>query len=257
MATYNLGRILPNFRGTWESAYNYFIMDIVYYNGSSYVAKSNINGGGNNPSINNNWQIIALKGELSGTLTPEQEQAIIDAIMAQGVVIDANYNHTDNNYTNADRTAVENINYGTLTIKRNNTDIGTFTANQNGSINIDVPISSTQLSDNATIQRVEESETVLVSSGVADVNVKPNRWIVVDGICSVLNLYLDIDITNIYSWNQPETHIVIKSDDNMIVNYANDMMTAVELPQETFQGETWLITIKGGIVIRFSKLDTI
>ena len=38
MATYNLGRILPNYRGNWESGSNYSIMDIVYYDGDPSTA---------------------------------------------------------------------------------------------------------------------------------------------------------------------------------------------------------------------------
>jgi len=218
MATYNLGRILPTYRGTWESSYNYFIMDIVYYNGSSYVAKSNIHAGGNNPSINNNWQIIALKGELSGTLTPAQEQAIINAIMAQGVVIDANYNHTDNNFTDADKTAVENINYGVLTLKRNGIDIGTFTANQNGSININVPTVATDLLDNDTIQRTEE----LYEEGSPniDISIKSNTCFVF-GILASLNISVfdDIDINNKATWNVPQSEIYFTADSGFAFNY--------------------------------------
>jgi len=218
MATYNLGRILPTYRGTWESSYNYFIMDIVYYNGSSYVAKSNIHAGGNNPSINNNWQIIALKGELSGTLTPAQEQAIINAIMAQGVVIDANYNHTDNNFTDADKTAVENINYGVLTLKRNGIDIGTFTANQNGSININVPTVATDLLDNDTIQRTEE----LYEEGSPniDISIKSNTCFVF-GILASLNIsgFDDIDISGKETWNVPQSEIYFTAGSGFAFNY--------------------------------------
>lgn len=218
MATYNLGRILPNYRGTWESSYNYFIMDIVYYNGSSYVAKSNIHAGGDNPSINNNWQIIALKGELSGTLTPAQEQAIINAIMAQGVVIDANYNHTDNNFTNADKLAVENINYGVLTLKRNDTVIGTFTANQNGSININVPTAATDLTDGNTIQRTEE--VYEESSPNINISIKSNECFVFGTLASLdISVFDDIDINNKATWNVPQSEIYFTADSGFAFNY--------------------------------------
>lgn len=247
MAQFNLGRILPNFRGTWESSYNYFIMDIVYYNGSSYVAKSNINAGGNNPSINNNWQIIALKGELSGTLTPAQEQAIINAIMAQGVVIDANYNHTDNNYTNADKTAVENINYGVLTIKRNGTDIGTFTANQNGSININVPTNSSDLNDSATIQRKED--IINNSNPNITLQVKANVCYVFDSLVNLDILSFDsIDITDKTTWNVPQSEIYFKVDAGFNFSYpAGTYFVNSSLP--TWEsGDEYQIIIKGGVI---------
>ena len=243
---FNLGRILPNYRGTWESSYNYFIMDIVYYNGSSYVAKSNIHAGGNNPSINNNWQIIALKGELSGTLTPAQEQAIINAIMAQGVVIDSNYNHTDNNFTNADRLAVENINYGVLTLKRNNTDIGTFTANQNASININVPTATTDLSDNNTIQRNEEVYEDINPS--IDISIKSNVCFVFDTLASLnISGFDDIDITNKATWNVPQSEIYFTADSGFTFNYPVGTYFINSIP--TWEdGEEYQIIIKGGVL---------
>lgn len=257
MSTFNLGRILPMFKGTWSSSTNYNQLDIVYYNGSSYVAKNSVTSGGNNPSINNNWQIVAMKGELSPTLSPEQEASIINAIMSQGVVIDPDYTHTDNNFTNNYLNTLDNINFGTLTVKRNNTDIGTFTANQNGTININVPTSSTQLSDNATIQRVEESETVIVEDGVANVEVKPNQLVIVSGECIELNLIVNADMTDMTTWNTPETNIIVTSDDDMTINYNTLLYTAVQLPTVFMNGEMWMITIKGGIITRFSKLNTI
>lgn len=247
MATYNLGRILPYFRGTWESSYNYFIMDIVYYNGSSYVAKSNIEAGGNNPSINNNWQIIALKGELSGTLTPEQEQSIINSIMSQGVVIDSNYNHTDNNYTNADKNKVDNINYGTLTIKRNNVNIGTFTANQDGNININVPTNTTDLNDNTTIQRKEDSNNN--SNPNITLRVKANVCYVFDSLVSLDIAGFDsIDINDKTTWNVPQSEIYFKPDSDFTFNYQpgtyfiNDSIPVWSI------GEEYQIIIKGGVI---------
>lgn len=246
MPQFNLGRILPNYRGTWESSYNYFIMDIVYYNGSSYVAKSNIHAGGNNPSINNNWQIIALKGELSGTLTPAQEQAIINAIMAQGVVIDSNYNHTDNNFTNADRLAVENINYGVLTLKRNGTDIGTFTANQNASININVPTATTDLSDNNTIQRKEDVYEDINPS--IDISIKSNVCFVFDTLASLnISGFDDIDITNKATWNVPQSEIYFTADSGFSFNYPVGTYFINNIP--TWEdGEEYQIIIKGGVL---------
>jgi len=246
MATYNLGRILPNFRGTWESSYNYFIMDIVYYNGSSYVAKSNIHAGGNNPSINNNWQIIALKGELSGTLTPAQEQAIINAIMAQGVVIDPDYNHTDNNFTDSDKLAVENINYGVLTFKRNGTDIGTFTANQNGSINISVPTTTLDLSDNNTIQRKEE--VFEESSPIIDISIKPNECSVFGSLASLtISGFDEIDINNKATWNVPQSEIYFTAGSGFAFNYPVGTYIINTIPTWE-EGQEYQIIIKGGVI---------
>jgi len=247
MAQFNLGRILPNFRGTWESSYNYFQMDIVYYDGSSYVAKSNINAGGNNPSVNNNWQIIAVKGELSGTLTPQQEQVIINAIMSQGVVIDPNYNHTDNNFTNADKTAVENINYGTLTIKRNNTDVGTFTANQNGTININVPTNSSQLNDSSTIQRVED--IITDSSLNITLQVKANTCYVFDSLDNLDILSFDsIDISDKTTWNVPQSEIYFKVNSSFTFNYPSGTYFVNSSLPTWVSGDEYQLVIKGGVI---------
>lgn len=62
MATYNLGRILPRFRGQWNPTVNYDKLDVVYFEGSSYMAISdNIN---KRPDENvNDWVLSAAKGE--------------------------------------------------------------------------------------------------------------------------------------------------------------------------------------------------
>lgn len=140
MANFNLGRVLLLFKGDYIATTTYTQLDVVYYNGSSYVAKTTTRG--NAPDNTQYWQIMALKGELSPTLSPEQTASIISQIEEQaGFVRDNNYNHTDNNYTDQDRQALENIGNGTLTIQRNSTTLGTFDANQqnNNTININVP----------------------------------------------------------------------------------------------------------------------
>lgn len=246
MATFNLGRILPNYRGTWEAAYNYFVMDVVYHDGSSYVAKSNITAGGNNPSINTDWQIIALKGELSGTLTPAQEQAIIDAIMAQGVVIDPNYTHTDNNFSDADRTAVQNINYGTLTVNRNNTTVGIFTANTNSTVNIAVPTWSSDLSDG---NELIKSQTV-IDSNDPDIafGLKANHVYVFGNVQSLDIIdFSDIDITDKTTWNVQPTYIYFTAMDGF--NLTTPSGTLFTAPQPTYsEGAQYRITAIGGVL---------
>lgn len=62
MAVYNLGKILPNFRGEWDPTTNYEKLDVVYFEGSSYMAISdNIN---KRPDENeSDWVLSAAKGE--------------------------------------------------------------------------------------------------------------------------------------------------------------------------------------------------
>ena len=40
MATIDIGKIKPVFKGTYDNSTAYVLDDIVYYNGSSYVAKT-------------------------------------------------------------------------------------------------------------------------------------------------------------------------------------------------------------------------
>ena len=108
---YNLGRVLPIFRGTYDSATQYTNLDVVYFNGSSYVATGDTVG--NTPTDTEHWVPVAM----AGTLSPEQveaiQQEVIAYVQAQGYVIDANYVHTDNNFTNAEKSKLDGIDMST------------------------------------------------------------------------------------------------------------------------------------------------
>lgn len=162
---YNLGRVLPVFRGTYNSTTQYLPLDIVYYNGSSYVAKQNALN--ILPTNIVYWQIVALKGELSPTLSPDQVNEIITQIESDAnFVVDASYVHTDNNFSNTYKEALDNIGNnigtGTLTIRRNNTAVGTFNANssENVSININVPTSISDLTQDGVFRQLYKLESI-------------------------------------------------------------------------------------------------
>lgn len=111
MSIYNLGRVLPIFKGEYNPTETYENLDVVLYNGSSYVA---IDTTTNNPPTDENyWVIVAM----AGTLSPEQieyvEQQVIEYVQGQGYVIDENYTHTDNNFTNAEKAKLDNIDMST------------------------------------------------------------------------------------------------------------------------------------------------
>ena len=57
MATIDIGKIKPVFRGTYDNSTAYVLDDIVYYNGSSYVAKTSTTG--NLPTDTTKWNILA------------------------------------------------------------------------------------------------------------------------------------------------------------------------------------------------------
>lgn len=117
-------------------------------------------------------------------------------------VTDASYVHTDNNFTTAlknklngiatgaevnvqsdwkvtdttsdafikNKPTIPTVNNATLTIKRNNTSVGTFTANasQNAEINITVPTNTNQLTNGAGFQN-ESQVNALISAAIADI----------------------------------------------------------------------------------------
>ena len=58
MSTYDIGRIGLNIRGDYDATAEYEKLDVVYYNGSSYVAKGE--GTGIAPDNANMWQLLAL-----------------------------------------------------------------------------------------------------------------------------------------------------------------------------------------------------
>ncbi len=57
MATIDIGKIKPVFKGTYDNSASYVLDDIVYYNGSSYVAKTSTTG--NLPTDTTKWNVLA------------------------------------------------------------------------------------------------------------------------------------------------------------------------------------------------------
>ena len=93
MAKYNLGRILPIFKGAYNANTQYEVLDIVYVDAGSYVAVQPVMG--IQPSdLTPEWQLVSRSADISGV-----EQAVIAWVQEQGFVIDSTYVHTDNNLT--------------------------------------------------------------------------------------------------------------------------------------------------------------
>ena len=66
MAT-KLAKILPLIKGDWSSGTKYEMLDVVVYNGSSYIAKTESFTSTTNPSADTtNWQLLASKGSNGG-----------------------------------------------------------------------------------------------------------------------------------------------------------------------------------------------
>ena len=134
MASYSLGRFILIPRGSYSSSANYKKLDVVLYQGSSYVCKLDCTN--KVPTNTTYWQLLAEAGQ--ATMTEEQKQEIISGILAEGVVVDPNYN----TFTSEEKqklAGLSNANNGTLAINYNGGRIGTFTADQSTNTTVNFP----------------------------------------------------------------------------------------------------------------------
>lgn len=153
MATYNLGRFILNPRGNYNSSTTYNKLDVVLYNGSSYICKSN-NIMGISPIMTNSWQLLALAGQ--ATMTEAQKQEIIDTLLAEGVIIDAEYN----TFTTAEKqklAGLSNPKNGVLSLYYNGNNLGQFRANQDTNTTIYLP---TPADGGITLLRADNDELI-------------------------------------------------------------------------------------------------
>jgi hypothetical protein len=144
---YDLGKIIPRIKGNYSSSTTYDVLDVVYYNGSSYICKQS-GTRAKTPTNTTYWQIFALKGEMTTQLTPAQINEIVQGVMNQGVVVDNDYAAFKAS-TEAAIQTMPQPGAGILTIKRNNVTVDSFSANASTdkSINISVPTSMSQMAD--------------------------------------------------------------------------------------------------------------
>lgn len=76
----NIGRILPIFKGQWDSSTTYSKLDVVLQEGCSWVAlRANTNV---LPNLSNDsdWLMVAAKGSW-GNFTPFEREALIQALI--------------------------------------------------------------------------------------------------------------------------------------------------------------------------------
>lgn len=76
MARQILGKVKVTPKGAYKSGTNYEVLDIVTYNGGSFIARSNTSA---NPTNKTYWQVIAEKGD-DYVMTEEDFQAIVREI---------------------------------------------------------------------------------------------------------------------------------------------------------------------------------
>lgn len=73
--TINLGRVTPVFQGNWNDSTSYSKLDVVYYSGSSYIARTS--NSHVTPGTNANvWQIIAIAGSWSDFTNSEKQDIL-------------------------------------------------------------------------------------------------------------------------------------------------------------------------------------
>lgn len=158
------GRVLPLWKGDYYNNILYNRTDVVLYKNSSYIAlQDTIGNPPPEPDVNRNdyWQLIAkgiIDADVSGS-TVEFTQAATRVNIESGETGATLFGKIEkwfadlktvaftNSYTDLDnRPTIPTVNNGTLTIKKNGTNVQTFSANQgtNATANITVP---TQASD--------------------------------------------------------------------------------------------------------------
>lgn len=80
MATYNLGRILPIFRGMWDRTVDYKRLDVVYWNNCSWVAVSDNKNSEPTDDNTANWLCVA-RGASFGDWSDKEKQDLTTIII--------------------------------------------------------------------------------------------------------------------------------------------------------------------------------
>lgn len=191
--TYDLGKICPRLRGTYSSSATYDILDVVYYNGASYICKAD-DTKNKVPTNTTYWQPMAAAGETQTSLTPAQINTIVAAILQEGVVVDSEYStfKNDTNQAIQNYTAPGN---GKLTLKRNGTNLGNFFANQGSDtvIDINVPVKIAQMQD-------YQSFLALIQNG----------WVVVK-LTKGDETFEKVDLATTYVFDEPISELTINN----------------------------------------------
>ena len=85
MATINLGRVKPVFRGAYDASTAYVIDDIVTYQDETYIAITATTG--NLPTVTANWTLMAEGGDVASTLTTQGDLLFRDGSGLQRLAI--------------------------------------------------------------------------------------------------------------------------------------------------------------------------
>ena len=107
MKVKDLGRVVPLFRGVYnpEIEDGYEVLDMVYANGATWVAL--IDNPTDTPSdASKQWQIVC-RAMINDEQIQEIEAAVLEIIAQQGYVMDPDYVHTSNDFTDELKAKVE------------------------------------------------------------------------------------------------------------------------------------------------------
>ena len=107
MKVKDLGRVVPLFRGVYnpEIEDGYEVLDMVYTDGATWV--SLIDNPTDTPSDESNqWQVVC-RAMINDEQIQEIEDAVLEIIAQQGYVMDPDYVHTSNDFTDELKAKVE------------------------------------------------------------------------------------------------------------------------------------------------------
>ena len=86
MAVQNLGRVGIVPKGAWNSTTNYVPLDLVSYDGNSWVAKRNNTNVTPNTNNTDDWQLISNNSDLVATVQGYKNDAAASAEAAEAAV---------------------------------------------------------------------------------------------------------------------------------------------------------------------------
>jgi len=115
MTNYNLGRVVPKWRGGYDPNTTYDELDIVAYYGSSFVCLNNGTKGITPSEDGEAWGLVARRGsetEVSEEQINAIKQACLQYLYNAGAIFDNDYTHTDNNFTDDYKAKLNGIEAG-------------------------------------------------------------------------------------------------------------------------------------------------
>lgn len=201
MKKINLGRVLPVFRGAYDGNEIYTKLDIVEFNGSSYVAKQTTTGvEPTDPDEGaENWIMVAQAGQATWeALTPQQKAAIYQDIIN---IVFGEYN--DRLTLSHGGNTVSFFDDGNITTKKHNLDTMAQSIQTNANaINTKANANSvyTKQQINSTVSTLQDADTEIYNyakDGFSNVDLDlKNMKDAVDGKADAATTYTTTQVDN-------------------------------------------------------------